>query len=123
LRCRENDFSFTALRSARQCALNIATGELAAQVVACGNSTGAKVDKFSAFGLTPLPAKSIDAPLIGECYANFECRVVDTRLENRYNFFVLEIVKAWIDRDLQGAANATPPRTRGLHCGRRKSSS
>jgi flavin reductase (DIM6/NTAB) family NADH-FMN oxidoreductase RutF len=93
----QNDFSFTALNATRQCALNIPTVELAAQVVGCGNASGAKVDKFAEFGLTQAPARLIAAPLIAECYANLECRVVDTRLKNRYNFFVLQVVKAWID--------------------------
>lgn len=26
-----------------------------------------------------------------------ECRVIDTRLLNRYNFFVLKVLKAWTD--------------------------
>jgi flavin reductase (DIM6/NTAB) family NADH-FMN oxidoreductase RutF len=39
----------------------------------------------------------VAAPLVAECYANLECRVVDTRLVNRYNFFVLEVKKAWVD--------------------------
>ena len=93
----ENDFSFAALTATRQCALNIPTVELAAQVVGCGNASGAQVDKFAKFGLTQAPASLIAAPLIHECYANLECRVVDTRLKNRYNFFVLEVVKAWTD--------------------------
>jgi flavin reductase (DIM6/NTAB) family NADH-FMN oxidoreductase RutF len=93
----QNDFSFTALNATRECALNIPTVELAAQIVGCGNATGAKVDKFAKFGLTPAPASLIAAPLIAECCANLECRVVDARMKNRYNFFVLEVVKAWID--------------------------
>ncbi len=91
------DFSYAALNATRQCVLNIPTVELASQVVGCGNSSGAKVDKFAKFGLTQNAASMVDAPLIAECYANLECRVVDTRLKNRYNFFVLEVVKAWID--------------------------
>ena len=92
-----NDFSFTALKATRQCVLNIPTHELAKKVVACGNSSGRETDKFAAFGLTPLAATQVDAPLIDECYASLECRVVDTRQVTRYNFFVLEVVKAWID--------------------------
>ena len=34
---------------------------------------------------------------MGECFANLECRVVDTTLVSRYNLFVLEVLKAWID--------------------------
>jgi flavin reductase (DIM6/NTAB) family NADH-FMN oxidoreductase RutF len=39
----------------------------------------------------------VGAPLLEACYANFECRVVDTGMLNKYCFFVLEIVKAGID--------------------------
>jgi flavin reductase (DIM6/NTAB) family NADH-FMN oxidoreductase RutF len=91
------NFSFEALTATRQCVLNIPTAELAAQVVGCGNVCGRRIDKFTRFGLTPLPAATVDAPLIAECYANLECRIADTRLMNRYNFFVLEVGKAWID--------------------------
>ena len=91
------DFSFDALKATRQCVLNIPTVELKATVVGCGNTSGRSVDKFKDFGLTPVPAALVDAPLIAECYANLECRVVDTRMVNRYNFFVLEVLKAWID--------------------------
>jgi flavin reductase (DIM6/NTAB) family NADH-FMN oxidoreductase RutF len=36
-----------------------------------------------------------ELPLIAECHANLECHVVDTRLVTKYNFFVLEVRKAW----------------------------
>jgi flavin reductase (DIM6/NTAB) family NADH-FMN oxidoreductase RutF len=39
----------------------------------------------------------VAAPLVAECFANLECRVIETRLVNRYNLFVLEVVKAWTD--------------------------
>jgi len=54
-------------------------------------------DKFEAFGLTQLPAENVAAPLIAECFVNLECKVADTRLVNKYNLFVLEVVKAWRD--------------------------
>ena len=91
------DLSFAALMATRQCVLNIPTADLKAAVVGCGNTSGRRTDKFKRFGLTPLPAKTVAAPLIAECYANLECRVADTRLVNRYNFFVLEVQQAWVD--------------------------
>jgi len=66
-------------------------------VVAVGNVSGRRTDKFAKFGLTALPASRVAAPLVGECFANLECRVADTRFVNRYNFFVLEVVAAWAD--------------------------
>ncbi len=71
--------------------------ELAPKVVAVGNCSGRDVDKFEKFGLTPTPAEHVAAPLIAECFANLECRVADTRLVNKYNLFVLEVLKAWTD--------------------------
>lgn len=93
----EANFSFAALKASKQCVINIPTVELAGVVVGCGNTTGRKTDKFAKFGLTAKPAREVAPPLIDECYANLECRVCDTRLVTRYNFFVLEVIKAWID--------------------------
>src|SRR5512139_3348982 len=67
--------TFGLLQSSGECVINIPTVELARQVVACGNSTGRRVDKFKAFGLTPAAASRVGAPLIDECFANLECRV------------------------------------------------
>ena len=89
--------SFDALVATKECVLNIPTAKLLDKVVGVGTCSGRKVDKFAKFGLTPLPAEIVGAPLIDECYASLECKVVDTRLMNRYNFFVLEVVKAWVD--------------------------
>ena len=92
------NFSFDALVATKECVLNIPTESLVRQVVGIGNCSGSKFDKFRKYKLTPLPASLIEPPLIAECYANLECRVVDTRMVNKYNFFVLEVVKAWVDR-------------------------
>jgi flavin reductase (DIM6/NTAB) family NADH-FMN oxidoreductase RutF len=89
--------TFGILKATRECVINIPTVELAAKAVGCGNTSGRRVDKFRTFRLTPTPASRVAAPLIGECYANLECRVVDARMVAKYNFFVLEVLKAWID--------------------------
>jgi len=93
----EQNYTFAILRATGECVLNVPTVELAAKVQACGSTSGRKVDKFKAFGLTPAPGKVVKAPLIEECYASLECKVVDRRLMTKYNFFILEVVKAWID--------------------------
>ena len=92
------NYSFAALKATKQCVLNIPTVELAKQMIGCGNSSGRRTDKFEKFRLTAAPAARVAPPLIAECYANFECKVIDARLAAKYNFFILEVVKAWIDR-------------------------
>lgn len=89
--------SFAALRATRECVVAIPGAELGAAVVGVGNCSGRDTDKFATFGLTPLPARLVAAPLVRECFANLECRVVDTRGVNRYNMFVLEVVRACRD--------------------------
>lgn len=91
------NYTFDMLRTTRECVIAIPTVELAPKVVGCGNTSGRRVDKFERFGLTQVPAAQVGAPLVAECYANLECRIADARLVNRYNFFVLEVVAAWID--------------------------
>jgi flavin reductase (DIM6/NTAB) family NADH-FMN oxidoreductase RutF len=91
------DHSFAALRSTGECVIAVPGLALAPKVVAVGNCSGREVDKFAAFGLTPVPARHVTPPLVAECFANLECRVADTRLVNKYNLFVLEVLKAWTD--------------------------
>jgi len=75
------------------------------------NTSGRVLDKFKKFRLTPLPAARVAAPLISECYASLECKVIDASMVDKYCLFVLEVVKAWIDRAKKS------PRTIH-HCGR-----
>jgi flavin reductase (DIM6/NTAB) family NADH-FMN oxidoreductase RutF len=91
------DHSYAALRVTKQCVIAIPALHLAPKVVEVGNCSGRDVDKFEAFGLTPVPAETVVPPLISECFANLECKVVNTRLVNTYNLFILEVLKAWTD--------------------------
>jgi flavin reductase (DIM6/NTAB) family NADH-FMN oxidoreductase RutF len=74
--------------------INVPTHDIIRKVIAIGNSTGSEIDKFKAFKLTPEKASKVKAPLISECYANFECKLVDTSLIKKYSLFVFEVVKA-----------------------------
>jgi flavin reductase (DIM6/NTAB) family NADH-FMN oxidoreductase RutF len=91
------NYSFAALRATGECVIAIPTRKLAAKVVKIGNSSGRDIDKFAAFGLTPMPSARVAPPLIADCFANLECKVTDTRFVNKYNLFILEVRKAWID--------------------------
>jgi len=91
------DYSFEALRATKECVIALPAVEMASTVVKIGNCSGRDTDKFATFGLTQVAGAEVKAPLIKECFANLECRVVDTRMVNAYNMFVLEVVKAWRD--------------------------
>lgn len=87
------NYSYEALMKNRECVVGIATADLIETVLDVGTVSGRGVDKFARFGLTPLPASHVGAPLIGECWANIECRVID-HIE-KHNIFVLEGIEAW----------------------------
>jgi flavin reductase (DIM6/NTAB) family NADH-FMN oxidoreductase RutF len=88
--------SFELIRASKQCVINLPTEDIAAKVVRIGNSSGRDIDKFAEFGLSAKPATHVRAPLIDECYANFECKLVDSSLIRKYSLFVFEVVKAHV---------------------------
>lgn len=88
--------SFEMIKKSKECVINIPTQTIAKKVVGIGNCTGAKVDKFEKFKLTPVKAAKVKAPLIQECFANFECKIVDAKLIDKYNFFIFKVVKAHV---------------------------
>lgn len=88
--------SYDMIRKSGECVINIPTFSLIDEIITIGNTTGADTDKFKACNLTAEKATIVDAPLIKECFASYECRVADDSMLDKYNFFVLEVVKAHV---------------------------
>jgi flavin reductase (DIM6/NTAB) family NADH-FMN oxidoreductase RutF len=88
--------SFQMIRKSKQCVINIPTTDLINQAVSIGNCSGAEVDKFQEFDLTPVPGEMVEAPLIRECYANFECKPADGSQIAKWGLFLWEVVKAHV---------------------------
>lgn len=82
-----------------ECVINIPTAPLLEKAVAIGNLHGSPAgpDKFELFGLTAGKGKQVKVPLIKECYANIECRLVDRHLIRQYSLFVFEVLHVHID--------------------------
>jgi len=91
--------SYKALQKSRECVIAIPTVDLIDQVVGIGTCSGADTDKFQKFGLTPAKAKQVGSPLIKECLANIECKVID--IIKKHNIIVLEGVAAYFDSSRQ----------------------
>lgn len=86
--------SYRALRKTRECVIAIPTADMLDTVVGIGTCSGADTDKFVRFKLTPVAAKWVQAPLIAECIANIECKLVD--IVRKHNILVLEAVAAYV---------------------------
>ncbi|WP_353980188.1 flavin reductase family protein [Salinicola endophyticus] len=93
--------SYHLIRESRECTINVPTVDLVDAVVGVGNSDGDEVDKFAAFGLTPQASQEVSAPAVAQCYANFECRLVDDSQIDRHELFIWEIVAAHVDTSLE----------------------
>ena len=91
----EWNYSFAALRKTKECVISIPTVDMLNKVVGIGTCSGADTDKFEKFKLTPVKGREVKAPLIKECLANIECKVVD--IVKKYNIVVLDAVAAYFD--------------------------
>lgn len=82
------NYSYRALKKNHECVIAIPTVDLIDQVVGVGTCSGRDIDKFEKFKFTPLKAKKVQAPLIKECLANIECRVID--IIKKHDILILE---------------------------------
>jgi flavin reductase (DIM6/NTAB) family NADH-FMN oxidoreductase RutF len=87
--------SFGALQKTKECVISIPTVDMLDKVIGVGTCSGADTDKFIKFRLTPVKGKQVKAPLIKECLANIECKVID--IVRKHNIIVLEGVAAYFD--------------------------
>ena len=89
------NYSFAALRKTKECVISIPTVDMLDKVIGVGTCSGDDTDKFEQFMLTPVKGEHVKAPLIKECLANIECKVVDIIKE--HNIVVLEGVAVYFD--------------------------
>ncbi|GAA4970728.1 hypothetical protein HD597_005313 [Nonomuraea thailandensis] len=75
--------------------------DLAAQVADAGNTSGRDTGKRTRFGFIPVPATTVDAPLVAECFAILECTVADNR-----HLWILKGEWAWIDPGRRSAGQS-----------------
>lgn len=92
----DQNHSFELIRKSKECVINLPTTDLINEAVGIGNCSGNEVEKFSKFGLTPVSSEKVGAPLIKECYANFECKLADGSRIAKDGLFIWEVVKAHV---------------------------
>lgn len=93
------NYSFDALMRTKECCVCIPPASMVKTVVGIGMVSGADTDKFEKFHLHPLPAQQVAAPLLEECIACLECKVVD--YVEPYGFVVLQAVRVVINEEVE----------------------
>lgn len=94
---RPERYSYPTLKRTGEFVINLTTKELAYATDFCGVKSGKDVDKFAALGLTALPGKEVNAPLIAESPVNIECRVTETKELGSHVLFLAEVVAVHAD--------------------------
>lgn len=92
----DGDFSYQTLLKTKECVLGIPCAEMIKTVVDLGNCSGENTDKFKKFNIHAIKGDKVSAPLIKECFANIECKVIDTSMKDKYGLIILKGVKSWI---------------------------
>lgn len=87
--------SFKALQATGECVVAVPTVDLLDRAIGIGTCSGSDTDKFAKFKLTAVAGKRVRAPLIKECLANIECKVID--MIDKHNIVVLQAVAAYMD--------------------------
>ncbi len=95
------DTTYESLLRRRECVIAVPGKDLIETTVDVGNSSSADVNKWERFGLSPLSASIVGAPLIEECAANIECVVEDDSLVDEYDLWILRAEAAWRRSDYE----------------------
>ena len=93
-------YSYELIKRNRELVINIPGEELLEQTHLAGTISGRHLDKFKECGLTPVPAREVEPPLIRECAGHLECRVVDIFNMETHDLLICEVVRAEADTDL-----------------------
>ena len=92
--------SHALIEETREFVVNIPTMKILKETLFYGRVSGRNHDKFKETGLTPLPAKKVKPPIIKECIAHLECKLLNQFSTGDHTIFVGEIVEAYADKEV-----------------------
>ena len=90
-------FSHDLIERSGEFVVNVPGSGLLRAVWHCGTKSGRDGDKFMGAGLTEVPGRVVQAPLVAECFGHAECRVVDMPTTGDHTLFVGEVVAASVE--------------------------
>lgn len=93
-------YSHNLILESGEFVVNVPSIKLEKQMRFCGTQSGRTIDKFVATGLTPIPAKTIKAPLIKECVSHLECKVIQTHICGDHTLFVGKVLHASVNEEV-----------------------
>lgn len=97
---RPSRHSHKLIKESGEFVINLVTKDLVRKADSCGVYTGAKLDKFKKYSLTPERASKVSCPMIAESPVNLECRVTQVIPLGTHDMFLAEIVAVNVEESL-----------------------
>jgi flavin reductase (DIM6/NTAB) family NADH-FMN oxidoreductase RutF len=92
-------FTYDLIKASREFVINIPSVSLKEAVTICGSTSGRELDKFAKAHLTPGHAKKVGAPIVEECFAHLECKVVDEKSVGDHILLVGDVIAAYAEEN------------------------
>ncbi len=99
---RPTHYSYGLVQATGEFVINVAPHEIAQQALFCGRRSGRDLDKFAESGLTPRPARRVSPPILEECMAFLECRVVQDIEAGDHRVVIAEVLAAYTQPGVLG---------------------
>jgi flavin reductase (DIM6/NTAB) family NADH-FMN oxidoreductase RutF len=96
---QKSRFSHRLILETKEFVINMPSENILWAVDYCGWISGSEEDKFKKTGLTPIPGKEVNVPLIKECPVNLECKLKRIISFDPYDLFIGEVVATMVDED------------------------
>jgi len=93
-------YSYRLIKKTGEFVINVPTMRIVKQTLFCGRISGRECDKFEDAPLTAAPAKKVRAPIIKECVAHLECKLVQTIPTGDHTLFIGEVVAAYVNKGI-----------------------
>ena len=92
---RPERYSYGLIIETGEFGVNVPTFKLAGKVLICGRRSGRRHKKFKEAHLSPQKAKKVAAPIIKECVAHLECKLVRTVKTGDHILIIGRVVAAY----------------------------
>jgi len=96
---RKTTYSHGLISIQKEYSVNFPPVSLLSLVDSVGHVSGRECDKFSHFGLTPLPSTFISVPIVAECPVNLECTVLSIQEIGDHDLFLGKVMAEHVDED------------------------
>jgi len=92
---RPERYSYDLIIETKEFAVNVPTFKLAGKVLLCGRRSGRRHKKFKEAQLSPQKAKRVAAPIIKECVAHLECKLIKTMKAGDHTLIIGRVAAAY----------------------------